>query len=135
MTLFFLPSKPIDRLTELPNTAGIYYVTACWQVFYVGKSKNLRHRWKSHHRHPEFAALQPFGRIHYRLLPHHRTHAYELAEIRRLKPHWNYQAIAGFWRIAKVAIGIWLRAIFYGVLGIGLLILVLKFGIQFWIAR
>jgi hypothetical protein len=135
MTLFFLPSKPIDRLGELPDGAGIYYVTACWRVFYVGKSKNLRQRWKTHHRHPEFAALQPFGRLHYRRLPLNRLHTYELTEIRRLRPLWNYQAIAGFWQIAGLAIAIWLRAFFYGLVGIGLLILVLFIGIHFWIAR
>jgi hypothetical protein len=128
--LFFLPSKPINRLSELPKTPGVYYITAWWIVFYVGKSKNLHRRWQSHHRHAQFAALQPFGRLHYKQLSFKKIHNYELAEIARLKPKWNYQAIASFWQRFGLFLDIWLRgliilSIFLGlVLAICFLILI-----------
>jgi hypothetical protein len=112
MTLFLLPSKPIDRLYELPKVAGVYYITAWWIVFYVGKSKNLHRRWISHHRHAQFAALYPFGRLHFKTLPAAKIHNYELAEIARLRPKWNYQAIANFWQRIGLMLQIWIRGLF-----------------------
>lgn len=89
MKVFFLPSVALPQ--QLPPRSGIYYVTGAWQVFYVGKSQNLRQRWRSHHKLPEFNALYPFGRIHYYLLPKQRLQAWEKREIKRLNPPWNYQ--------------------------------------------
>jgi hypothetical protein len=42
MRIFWLPSKPVKKLKELPQDAGVYYITALWIVLYVGKAKNLR---------------------------------------------------------------------------------------------
>jgi excinuclease UvrABC nuclease subunit len=89
MKVFFLPS--VAHPQRLPPRSGIYYVTGAWQVFYVGRSQNLQRRWRSHHKLAEFNALRPFGRIHYHLVPSDRLLALEQAEIKRLKPPWNYQ--------------------------------------------
>lgn len=94
-------------------------------VFYVGKSQNLRRRWQSHHRYGDFRKLQPFGRLHYRCLSLGQIHAYELAEIDRLQPAWNYrQSLSwgqGIWLICKlwlVALGwaMWILLILAGVI-------------------
>jgi hypothetical protein len=130
MTLFLLPSKPINRLYELPPKAGIYYITACWLVFYVGKSKNLHRRWQSHHRYNQFAALYPFGRLHYRLLPLAKIHSYELTEIARLKPKWNYQAIANFWQRIGLILHIWLRAVIFLIISIAILTMLMMLGLK-----
>ncbi len=90
MQVFFLPSVAFPH--QLPPRSGIYYVTGAWQIFYVGKSQNLKRRWRSHHKLAEFNALSPFGRIHYYLLPSQKLQDWERKEIKRLNPPWNYQS-------------------------------------------
>ncbi|MDX1976377.1 MAG: GIY-YIG nuclease family protein [Pseudanabaenaceae cyanobacterium bins.68] len=111
MSIFILPAKSVNHLEELPKAPGIYYITACWMVFYVGKSQNLRRRWQSHHRLRQFIGLQPFGRLHYRLMPLEQIHAYELAEIERLKPAWNYQQSLSWWQSLLLIVKLWLVAL------------------------
>ncbi len=89
MQVFFLPSVALPR--NLPPRSGIYYITGAWVIFYVGKSKNLRERWRSHHKLSEFNALHPFGRIHYYLVPVNCLQEWERREIKRLCPPWNNQ--------------------------------------------
>lgn len=89
MQVFFLPS--VSQPQHLPPRPGIYYITGAWVIFYVGKSQNLRQRWRSHHRQSEFSALHPFARIHYSLVPSDRLQDEESKEIKRLQPPWNYQ--------------------------------------------
>ncbi|MCA1904482.1 MAG: GIY-YIG nuclease family protein [Cyanobacteria bacterium KgW148] len=105
MQVFFLPSVSLPR--HLPPRSGIYYVTAAWVIFYVGKSANLRRRWRSHHKQAEFEALRPFGRIHYHLLPTDRLQAQESKEIKRLQPPWNNKTLAPGERLwLKITTGI-----------------------------
>lgn len=114
LRIFWLPSKTVTELKELPRNAGIYYVTALWVVLYVGKTKNLRDRWKSsHHRYEQFKLLRPFGRLHYRVLPSDRISAYEKLEISRLQPAWNYTNRATFWSLFCLFVLVWGRAVFY----------------------
>ncbi|MFN3361815.1 MAG: GIY-YIG nuclease family protein, partial [Pseudanabaenaceae cyanobacterium] len=78
-------------------------------VFYVGKSQNLRQRWRHHHRRQEFYSLAPFGRIHYRLLPPHQLTPWEIKEIKRLRPPWNYHPPLTPWQRIGLQITIGLQ--------------------------
>jgi hypothetical protein len=117
LRIFGLPSKPIRNLKELPQKAGVYYVTAFWIILYVGKTKNLRNRWKtSHHRYEQFKLLHPFGRLHYRVLELYQLNAYEKYEIARLRPAWNGRARATLWNLLCLFAAIWGRVILYALL-------------------
>lgn len=113
MWVFFLPSLSINDLAQLPDKAGIYYVTAGWRIFYVGRAQNLRQRWQRHHRYPQFRLLSPFGRLHYRLVKPNCLDRQEKLDIQRLKPHWNYEPIPEFWGLLAFWIGVWLWVIAY----------------------
>ncbi len=115
MQVFLLPSVALPH--QLPPRSGIYYVTGAWRVFYVGKSQNLKRRWRSHHKLAEFNALNPFGRIHYHLLPNQKLQDWERKEIKRLNPPWNYQTAltAGERLRLKITTGIRMAVIVSGV--------------------
>ena len=116
--IFGLPSKPVKKLKELPQDSGIYYLTAFWIVLYVGKTKNLRNRWKtSHHRHQQFRLLHPFGRLHYKVLSINQISSYEKAEIDRLRPAWNRTALnPSLWTLLSLFVAVWGRVIVYALL-------------------
>ena len=114
LRIFWLPSKPVAKLKELPQNAGVYYITALWIVLYVGKAKNLRNRWKTaHHRYQQFKLLHPFGRLHYKLLATNQTHSYEKSEISRFRPAWNGTARVTFWGLLWLFIAVWGRVTIY----------------------
>ena len=117
LRIFWLPSKPLKRLKELPQDAGVYYITALWIVFYVGKAKNLRNRWKpAHHRYQQFELLHPFGRLHYRVLSINQLHAYEKAEIAKFCPVWNRTSRPKPWDLLCLFWAVWGRVILYTLL-------------------
>ncbi len=109
--IFRLPSCTIRTLDRLPAAPGVYYITAGWRILYVGKSRNLKARWRHHHRYPQFAALHPFGRLHYRTLSHHQIALQETQEIQRLQPRWNAQPIPGVWGVLRLRLQIWGQAL------------------------
>jgi hypothetical protein len=112
--IFWLPSKPITKVKELPQDAGVYYITVFWIVLYVGKAKNLRNRWKTaHHRYQQFRLLHPFGRLHYRVLSITQLDAYEKSEIARLRPTWNRTTRPSFWDLLGLFLAVWGRVIVY----------------------
>ncbi|WP_055077504.1 endonuclease [Pseudanabaena sp. 'Roaring Creek'] len=114
LRIFWLPSKSINKLKELPKHAGVYYITALWIVLYVGKTKNLRNRWKNdHHRYQQFRILHPFGRIHYKVLAMEQIDAYEKSEISRFRPKWNGTARVTFWNLLCLFIAVWGRLTIY----------------------
>ncbi|MCS6959465.1 MAG: GIY-YIG nuclease family protein [Pseudanabaenaceae cyanobacterium SKYGB_i_bin29] len=120
MRVFLLPSVPQPHY--LPPRSGLYYITAAWLIFYVGKSQNLRQRWRTHHRRREFHSLAPFGRIHYRLLPPHQLTIWEQREIKRLCPPWNYRPNLTDWEKTRLQITIGLRmASFVSLVGVAFL--------------
>lgn len=117
LRIFWLPSKSIQKLKELPQDAGVYYVTALWIVLYVGQAKNLRVRWKTaHHRHQQFSLLHPFGRLHYKVLAIKQLDFYEKAEIARFRPAWNRTARAKPWDLLCLFIAVWGRVTVYALL-------------------
>jgi hypothetical protein len=114
LRIFWLPSKPVAKLKELPQEAGVYYITAIWVVLYVGKAKNLRNRWKAaHHRYQQFKLLYPFGRLHYKVLTINQIHSYEKAEIIRFRPAWNGTARVTFWGLLCLFVAVWGRVAIY----------------------
>jgi hypothetical protein len=122
MRIFFLPSKAIAKLNELPEVAGIYYVTAFWRLFYVGKATNLRRRWcKNHQRYNQFKILSPFGRLHFKVMPAHKIDDYEKKEIQRLKPSWNYSTVPDFYGLIRYFFVVWSSIVLYLIL-LGLLV-------------
>lgn len=117
MRIFWLPSKPVKKLKELPPDAGVYYITALWIVLYVGKAKNLRNRWKTnHHRYQQFKLLHPFGRLHYKVLAASQITSYEKSEITKFRPAWNGTARVTFWNLLCLFVAVWGRVIIYALL-------------------
>jgi len=43
-----LPSLPVSQRKNLPKTGVIYFVLEGQKLLYIGKAKNLRHRWNNH---------------------------------------------------------------------------------------
>jgi hypothetical protein len=122
MRIFFLPSKAIAKLHELPEVAGVYYVTAFWRLFYVGKATNLRRRWrKNHQRYNQFKILAPFGRLHFKVMSAHKIDDYERMEIQRRKPPWNYSPVPGFYGLVRYFFAVWGSVMLYLIL-LGLVI-------------
>jgi hypothetical protein len=117
LRIFWLPSKPVAKLKELPQDAGVYYITALWIVLYVGKAKNLRNRWKKdHHRYQQFKLLHPFGRLHYKVLTVNQITSYEKSEITKFRPAWNGTARVTFWDLLCLFVAVWGRVIVYALL-------------------
>jgi DNA-binding Xre family transcriptional regulator len=56
---FALPSLSIPDREQLPSVSGIYFVLCGNTVIYVGRARNLQHRWKgaAHHRLSQVSAL------------------------------------------------------------------------------
>ena len=120
LRIWQLPSKPITKLKELPQDAGIYYIMALGIVLYVGKTKNLRNRWKSsHHRYQQFRVLHPFGRLHYRVLTADKIHVYEKLEITKFQPKWNGTARVTFWQLFGLFVAVWGRVMVYALFLLG----------------
>ena len=110
LRIFLLPSKAIANLKQLPEQSGVYYMTALWHIFYVGKATNLRKRLTpQHRRYGQLRILSPFARLHYQVLPKEKISAFEKAEIQSLKPDWNYTKVLKSWGLLKFALGFWLR--------------------------
>ncbi|AFY75394.1 putative endonuclease [Synechococcus sp. PCC 7502] len=108
--IFFLPSRAIASLNQMPEESGVYYMTALWRLFYVGKAVNLRRRLTARHqRYKQIKILTPFARVHYKVLPKHQISAYEREEIKSLKPCWNYTRVPKFWGLLSQFIWFWLR--------------------------
>lgn len=131
MRIFFLPSKAIAKLHELPEVAGVYYVTAFWRLFYVGKATNLRRRWrKNHQRYNQFKILAPFGRLHFKVMPAYKIDAYEKMEIQRCKPPWNYSPVPGFYGLIRYFFVVWGSVVLYLIL-LGLLITLIAYLVRY----
>jgi excinuclease UvrABC nuclease subunit len=93
-----LPSVPLDRLEDLPETPGVYLaVDSSLVVQYIGRTKNLRARWKfkSHHRYSQIAT-DPKSRVYW-LCPANEALLPDLETllIGRFKPILNNTKITG----------------------------------------
>jgi len=109
-----LPSKAIAHLNQLPDQSGVYYMTALWRLFYVGKAVNLRKRLTARHqRYRQIKILAPFARVHYKVLPKAQISSYEISEIKKLKPDWNYTRVPQTWGLFRLFLRFWVRFWFY----------------------
>ncbi len=128
--VFFLPSQTLNNLKQMPEKSGVYYMTALWQLLYVGKAINLRKRLTSgHQRYRQLKILVPFARIHYKILPKTKISFYEINEIKNLKPCWNYTAVPKFWGLLGLFLGFWLRFwVFVAVAALAIRAVVYLFG-------
>jgi hypothetical protein len=54
---FMLPRVALDDKITLPSSPGIYFVIDGARLLYVGKSKDLKGRWRGHHRHKQIDAI------------------------------------------------------------------------------
>jgi hypothetical protein len=52
-----LPSVPLDLRNSLPACAGIYFAIFRSQVLYIGRSRNIKARWRNHHRIADLSAV------------------------------------------------------------------------------
>lgn len=54
-----LPSVPFAERQNLPEFQGLYFVVcADGGVAYLGKARNIRHRWMTHHRRHNIARIE-----------------------------------------------------------------------------
>jgi excinuclease UvrABC nuclease subunit len=54
-----LPSLYLSHRTELPEVSAIYFVIdSLNQIQYIGRSRNLKNRWHSHHRQFQLEAIE-----------------------------------------------------------------------------
>lgn len=44
-----LPSLPLTERSRLPSCAAIYFALSNEEIFYIGRTTNLRQRWTVHH--------------------------------------------------------------------------------------
>jgi hypothetical protein len=58
-----LPRVALDDKITLPSSPGIYFVIDGARLLYVGKSKDLKGRWRGHHRHKQIDAIADYPEI------------------------------------------------------------------------
>lgn len=59
LDLTALPSMCLSRRSELPEAPAIYFaIDSLDQIQYIGRSRNLRQRWLSHHRQFQLQAIE-----------------------------------------------------------------------------
>lgn len=79
----------LDRLNQLPQTSGVYFVCNGDQVLYVGQAKNLKSRWKNHHRFDEILDNYPSAEIGWFEADPNVLDQHEKAAIETFKPLLN----------------------------------------------
>lgn len=108
------PSIPTHMRDRLPECAGIYFAmvepgfhSATLQILYIGRSRNLRARWRSHHRLADIQA-HPGARIYWLrvdgLFDDDALSAVELWCIAHFKPRYNNTPVANVWRLRFAAL-------------------------------
>lgn len=103
-----LPSLHFPSRANLPECAGIYFVmvepgfhSATLQILYIGRSRNLRSRWRAHHRLPDLER-HPGARIYWMrvddLVDDDALSALELWCIGHFRPRYNNAPVVNTWR-------------------------------------
>ena len=82
-----------ERISRLPKKPGLYAILNknSKRIYYIGKSINLRNRWKwnsSHHRFKQACKLRD-PKIAWIEIPKSKIHNLELEYIKKYKPIWN----------------------------------------------
>lgn len=97
---FALPYIAYKNKANLPNSSGIYYVLNRHkrEIVYIGRAKNIRNRWKSHHRDWDVGLLECIhndGRITiaWEIYPENYLKELETKRIQEFKPIVNWKGI------------------------------------------
>lgn len=83
-----LPSFLLSQREKLPSISAIYCVLQGEKVLYIGQTKNLNQRWRSHHRDPELKII-PNARLVWLPCPVEKLNELESQMIETLKPALN----------------------------------------------
>lgn len=84
-----LPFVCIDDVIDLPCKSGVYFVESIsGDLLYIGKAKNLRNRWRGHHKLNELL-IHDAEKIYYAKIPHDLTVYIEQAMIECFYPSLN----------------------------------------------
>lgn len=87
LPILFWPSVSLRDHTRLPAKPGLYAVRWLFITWYVGKSVNVRDRWRRHHRYPQAKRL-PWCRIAYCTMRESAIHDAEKRLIKLTKRWW-----------------------------------------------
>lgn len=97
---FALPYITYKDKANLPSSSGIYYVLNRYkrEIVYIGRAKNIRNRWKKHHRDWDIGVLESIytdGRITiaWEIYPENYLKEFEIKRIREFKPIINWKDI------------------------------------------
>lgn len=103
--IWLLPSASLHDRDSLPNRPGIYYAIAAGKIFYIGRAKNLRSRWRDdHHKLAKLQAIDRQSRVTlaYWVRPLWRLNHDEAVEILRFKPLLNDRNESPVWWIGAI---------------------------------
>jgi predicted GIY-YIG superfamily endonuclease len=89
MSIFDFPKISIRYKENLPPISAIYVVAQYNMVLYVGMTKNLRERWKNHHRHYEIVKQYPYADIYFQYTEESKLKETEREFIKKLNPIFN----------------------------------------------
>ncbi|HEY9831472.1 MAG TPA: GIY-YIG nuclease family protein [Stenomitos sp.] len=94
---------PLTQRDQLPNHPGIYVITdLSEQVWYVGKSANLKNRWrgKGHHRYPQLSRSnrKKSFQIYWKPFPLEHLNELEQYYINLFSPHLNGTKVKSYIR-------------------------------------
>lgn len=91
---FALPYLAYKNKVNLPNSPGIYYVLnrSKREIVYIGRAKNIRNRWKKHHRDWD-VGIYDDGRITiaWEIYPENHLKELETKRIQEFKPIINWK--------------------------------------------
>lgn len=101
-----LPFATFRDRAQLPRTHGLYFVTDTDErVLYVGKSQDIRARWRQHHLAPHMNAEY---RIHWFDVSAYNIPNWEVSEIaaiKRFQPPWNKMYMLRSVKVPDVVMG------------------------------
>lgn len=84
-------SISFSRRSKLPDRPGVYAICVLNQIYYIGKAKSLKQRWRGtqHHRY-HVAMLVPFSYLRYTTVRQSDLSGCENHLIHEIDPPWNY---------------------------------------------
>jgi len=84
-----LPSLPLNDRQKLPSIACIYFVLENDWLVYIGRSRDLRFRWRQHHRYHDFQDLENVKIAWLEISEPSLLHEIEMALIAWFEPYLN----------------------------------------------
>lgn len=84
-----LKSVSLDCINKLPSVSGIYFVFFGSFSVYFGRARNIKQRWRNHHKFEQIKQCFPESRIHWLECPRELTYRLESCFIHRDLPPLN----------------------------------------------